>query len=68
MVCEVAEEATSIPALRSVESFVIRYPILGAGDGAVQETNTVPIPFCVTMRLVGAGPKMKTILEKCEQH
>ena len=54
MVCEVTEEKTSIPALKSVVSVVIRYPILGGGDGAVQEINTMPIPFCLTMRLVGA--------------
>ena len=56
MVCEVEEEATSIPALKSVESIVIRYPTRGGGDGAVQETNTMPIPFCLTIRLVGVLP------------
>ena len=55
MVREVAEEATSKPALKFVESAVIRYPTLGGGDGAVQEINTVPIPFCLTVRLVGAA-------------
>ena len=55
MVCEVAEEATSIPALKSVVSVVIRYPILGGGDGAVQETNTMLIPFRLTIRFVGAS-------------
>ena len=55
MVCEVAEEVTSIPALKSVESIVIRYPILGGGDGAVQETKALLIPFCLIMRLVGAA-------------
>ena len=62
MVREVAE-GTSIPALKSSESVVMRYPILGVGggDGAVQETNTVPIPFCLIIRLVGAAaPKMNT--------
>ena len=54
MVCVVVEEATSIPALKSVESTVIRYPILGGGDGAVLETNTLLIPFCRAIRLVGA--------------
>ena len=40
MVSEVVEEATSIPALKSVVLIVIRYPILGRGDGGVQEINT----------------------------
>ena len=60
MMREVAEEVTSIPALKSIVSVVILYPILGGGDGAVQKTNTVPTPFCLTIRLVGVVPKMNT--------
>ena len=56
MMCEVAEEVVSEPELKSVVSLVILYPIPGAGDGAVQETNTLLIPFCLTVRLVGALP------------
>ena len=56
MVCEVAEEATSITVLKSSESDVIRYPILGGGDGTVQETNRLVIPFCMAVMLVGAAP------------
>ena len=55
MVREVAEEATARPALKSVELIAIWYPILGGGDGAVQETNTLLTPFCLTIRLVGAA-------------
>ena len=62
MVWEVEEEAISIPELKSSESIVIRYPMLGGGDGAVQETNTVSIPFCLTVRLVGVVPN--TNIEK----
>ena len=38
--------------------------MLGGGDGAVQETNTVSIPFCLTVRLVGVVPKINTNIEK----
>ena len=60
MVREVSEEITLIPALKSVELVVIRYPILGGGDGAVQDTSTMLIPFCLATRLVGVAPKMST--------
>ena len=51
MVYEVAKKET----LKSVELTVNRYPIQGGGEGAVQETNTLLIPFCLAMRLVGAA-------------
>ena len=63
MVREVEEGAISIPELKSSESIVIQYPILGGGDDGVQETNTVPIPFCLIVRLVGVVPKMNTNIE-----
>ena len=56
MVREVAEEVILISALNSVESILIWYPILGGGDGAVQETSTLLIPFCRAVRLVGTEP------------
>ena len=60
MVREVSEEITLIPALKSVELVVIRYPILGGEDGAVQDISTMLIPFCLAIRLVGVLPKMST--------
>ncbi len=36
------DDIVSIPALKSSESTVIRYPLLGGAGGGVQETDIIP--------------------------
>ncbi len=37
------DDIVSIPELKSSESTVIRYPLLGGAGGGVQETDIIPL-------------------------
>ncbi len=56
------DDIVSIPALKSSESTVIRYPLLGGAGGRVQETDIIPVALIwLNMRSTGADPMEYTI-------
>ena len=64
MTCK-GNEVTTI-VLVVAEFTVILYPLLGGGDGGVQETTTVSGPVCSAMRLVGGAMSTIIITRRCE--
>ncbi len=53
------DDIVSIPELKSSESTVIRYPLLGGAGGEVQERVIIPLALiCLNMKSIGADPNI----------
>ncbi len=56
------DDVVSIPALKSSEFTVIRYPVLGGAGGGVQEADIIPSALIwLNMTSIGADPMEYTI-------